>query len=197
MSYTSTRIAASTAAVADRIVASANMKVGAYTIANASAVWEGGFKVTLTHTAVNAADTLGTVAIVGKDLFNNTITETITPVDGQAVTGTKIFRSITSATGAGWVIGGGNDTITIGVAADSYPAIGGGILHNVVINSAAAAAVTISDSSGTIATFESSAVEGSYLFDVAWSGFLKIATTSTNDIVVVHTSGVPSTYAMA
>ena len=39
MGFKSTNIAATTAAVANRLVASANMKVGDYTIANASPVW--------------------------------------------------------------------------------------------------------------------------------------------------------------
>ena len=93
MSFKATNIAATTATVADRIVASANMKVGAYTVANASAVWAGGFKLSLTHTEVGGGvDTLGTVAVVGKDLHGQAISETITPVADSVVLGTKVFK---------------------------------------------------------------------------------------------------------
>src|SRR3954468_16386339 len=104
-----TNTAATTAAVANRFVTSTNMKVGTYTIANASPVWSGGCLVTLTHATVAAGtDTLGTVVIVGTDLGGATQTETLTPVADSVVTGTKIFRTVVSATGAGWVIAGGN-----------------------------------------------------------------------------------------
>ncbi len=198
--YKSTNIAATTATVANRIVAVANMKVGTYTIANGGvAVWAGGFKLTLTHAEVGGGvDTLGTVAFVGKDLHGNALTETLTPVADSVVTGTKVFKSITSATGAGWVIGTGNDTISVGVAAGSYAAFGGGLLHSVTMNNTVAAAVVISDAAGTIATIPASQAAGtSYIYDLPWSGFLKIATTSTNDVTAVHSPGVPSTYAMS
>jgi hypothetical protein len=194
-----TNIAATTAAVANRIVASANMKVGTYTIANASPVWAGGAFITVTHTQVGGVtDTLGTIAIVGKDLFGNAISETITPLDGTVATSTKVFRSVTSATGAGWVVDTTADTIVIGVAAGSIAATGGGTVCGAVVNNSVAAAITLSDSSGTIATIPASAAAGlEYRYDVPWSGYLKIATTSTNDVTVTHTTGVPSSYAMA
>ena len=198
--YKFTNIAATTATVANRIVAVANMKVGTYTIANGGVpVWAGGFLLTLTHAEVGGGvDTLGTVVVVGKDLHGNAITETLTPVADSVVTGAKVFRSVTSATGVGWVIGTGNDTISIGVAAGSYAAWGGGLLHSVTVNNTVAAAITVSDSSGTIATIPASQAAGTaYIYDLPWSGFLKIATTSTNDVTVVHTPGVPSSYAMA
>lgn len=197
MANTKTNIAASTAAVTNRIVSSANMKVGTYTIANASPGWQGGAYLTLTHTTVATTDTLGTVTIVGKDIYGTTITEVITPVADTPVTSTKVYCSVTSATGAGWVKQGATeDTIVIGVAADSYAALGGGTLHAIAVNTTAAAAVTVSDSGGAIATLKASIAEGVYVFDVPYSGFLKIATTSTNDITVIHTPGVP-TYATA
>lgn len=96
----------------DRIVTSANMKVGAYTIAAQPDVPR---NITVTQTAVDAEDTNGTVVIVGTDIAGNVITETLTPNAGATVAGAKAFKTITSVTGAGWVIGGGNDTITVGV----------------------------------------------------------------------------------
>lgn len=109
-----------TGAEADRIVASANMKVGAYTVA---AQPYGPSRITVTATAGDTADTMGTVVIVGTDIYDRAITETVTPVAGSAVYTTKYFKTITSVTGAGWVIDGAegtNDTITVGI-----PAAGG------------------------------------------------------------------------
>lgn len=98
----------------DYYVASANMKVGAYTLAHTAPVGGGARNVTVTHTAVDAADTLGTITVTGTDLSGAVITETITPTSGGVKQGTKAFKTITSIVGAGWVIGGGNDTIKIG-----------------------------------------------------------------------------------
>jgi hypothetical protein len=188
--YTNT--AATTAAVANRFVASANMKVGAYTVANASPAWSGGCLVTVTHAQVGGVtDTLGTIVVVGTDLNGQAITETITPLDGTIATGTKIFRTVTSVTGVGWVIDTGNDTLTVGCAAGNYATSSGGFLEAVVVNTTAAAAITISDKRGTIATLKASIAEGNYPFRVNYSGFLKVATTSTNDVTVIHSGSVP------
>jgi hypothetical protein len=98
----------------DYYVASVNMKVGAYTLAHTAPVGGGARNVTVTHTAVDAADTLGTITVTGTDLSGAVITETITPTSGGVKQGTKAFATITSIVGAGWVIGGGNDTIKVG-----------------------------------------------------------------------------------
>lgn len=97
----------------DYYVTSTNMKVGAYTLAQ-TAPARGARNVTVTQTAVDAEDTNGTIDVVGTDLAGNTISETITPNAGATVAGTKAFATITSITGVGWVIGAGNDTITVG-----------------------------------------------------------------------------------
>lgn len=191
-----TNIAATTAAVTNRFVASANMKVGSYTVANASPAWQGGCLVTVTHTQVGGVDdTLGTITVTGTDLSGQTITETITPVAGSAATGTKIFRVVTSVVGAGWVINTGNDTIVVGCAAGAYAAGSSGHLLLVTVNSTAAASIAITDARGTIATLKSSIAEGSYAYGVNYSGYLKVATTSTNDITVSHTDTVPLAFA--
>jgi hypothetical protein len=196
MPYTNT--AATTAAVANRFVASANMKVGAYTVANASPAWSGGCLVTVTHTQVGGVtDTLGTVVVVGTDLSGQALTETITPLDGTVATGTKIFRTVTSVTGAGWVINTGNDTLVVGCAAGSYAASSAGILHAIVVNTTAAAAITVADARGTIATLKASIAEGTYVYDVEYLGYLKIATTSTNDVTAIHSSTAIPAYATA
>lgn len=98
----------------DKIVTTANMKNGIYTIA---AQPTAPCKITVSVTAVGAADTMGTIAFVGTDINGVAQSETVTPIAGQTISTTKEFASITSATGAGWVIGEGNDTITIGVGA--------------------------------------------------------------------------------
>lgn len=97
----------------DYFVVSANMKVGAYTMAHTS-MPVGARNVTVSQTAVDAEDTNGTIVVVGTDLAGAALTETITPNGGATVAGTKAFATVTSVTGAGWVIGGGNDTITVG-----------------------------------------------------------------------------------
>ena len=97
----------------DWFVASADMKVGAYTLAH-TAPDCGARNVTVTQTAVDAEDTNGTIVVVGTDLAGNSITETLTPNDGATVAGAKCFATITSITGVGWVTGGGKDKVTLG-----------------------------------------------------------------------------------
>jgi len=189
-----TGIAATTAAVANRFVVSANMKVGAYTIANASPAWQGGCFVTCAHVTVTGTDTLGTVALVGTDLAGNVISETLTPVADSTVTSTKIYRTVTSLTGAGWVINTGNDTIQFGCAAGSIVCGTSGTLYAIVVNATAAATVVVSDSVKTIATLAASIANGHYLYGgvgLDFVGYLKVATTSTNDITVIASPTAP------
>jgi hypothetical protein len=195
MGLKASNTAATTAAVANRFVTTVNMKVGAYTIANASPVWAGGCLVTVTHTEVGGGvDTLGTIAIVGTDLGGATITDTITPLNGTVATSTKVFRTVVSATGAGWVIGVGNDTIVIGCAAGNIVAGSGGTLGGILVNNSVAAAIVISDATGTLVTVPSSQAAGTYynLQGVDFAGFLKVATTSTNDVTVFHSRTIPA-----
>jgi hypothetical protein len=199
MGYAYSNTAATTAAVANRIVTSTNMKVGAYTIANATPVWGGAALITVTHTEVGGGvDTLGTIVVVGTDLNGQVITDTITPVNGTGATGTKAFRTVTSVTGVGWVIGTGNDTLVVGVAAGNVVSGSNGQLGGVLVNNAVAAAVTIADARGTIITIPASQAAGTYytLQGVDFAGFLRVATTSTNDVTVFHTTSFP-TYATA
>lgn len=102
----------------DKIVTSANMKVGSYTIAAQPA---SPARISVTATAVGTADTLGIITITGTLAGSGkTDTEVITPVAGSAVYGAKYFSAITSVVGSGWVIdgGAGNDTIKVGVSMD-------------------------------------------------------------------------------
>lgn len=200
MGYTLTNTAATTVAVANRYVTTTNMKVGAYTLANTTPVWAGAALVTVTHTEVGGGvDTLGTIVVVGVDLSGQTRTDTITPLNGTVATGTIPFRTITSITGVGWVIGVGNDTIVVGVAAGNIVCGSGGQIGGVLLNNSVAAAITISHAGGTIMTIPASAAAGLYynLGGVNFSGFLKVATTSTNDVTVFHTPTLPTAYAMS
>ena len=104
----------------DKVVTTANMKVGTYTIAASPDVPR---VITITHAAGDTVDTLGTITIAGTDSAGTVISEVLTPSNGTIVTGLKAFKTVTSATGAGWVIDGSEataDTITIGCG----PALG-------------------------------------------------------------------------
>lgn len=183
-----TGLSATTAAVTNRFVTSTNMIVGAYSLANASPAWQGGCFLTATITAATGNDTPGTLEIEGTDLAGNAITESLTLVAAGTATSSKIYRTITALTGAGWVINGGNDTIVVGCAAGSIVCGTSGQLYTVVVNATAAATVVFSDSTRTIATLAASIANGAYNFGpgVDFVGYLKVATTSTNDITVVH-----------
>lgn len=180
-------LAAATSAVANQFVTSTNMKVGAYTVANSGAMpTEGARKVTVTHTQVGGVtDTLGTVTVTGTNLAGAVISEAITPLSGTVATGTLWFATVTSVVGAGWVIDTGNDTLTVGCAAGVIAAEGTCSLHSVVVNTAAAGAVTLSDSAGTIAILKASVVEATYTYDAACAGYLGVAAAAATDITVL------------
>ena len=102
------------AADADRIVTVTDMIVGAYVIANASAAGGVALNVTVTHADGGATDTLGTIDIVGTDIDDQVLLETITPGANATVQGTRAFKTVVSATGVGWISDGTDDDITIG-----------------------------------------------------------------------------------
>jgi hypothetical protein len=105
--------------VSNRIVTSTNMKNGAYTIA-AQPITPA--QLSVLATGVGGNDTMGTITFVGTDICGAAITEVVTPIPGTTVYTTNMFASVTSATGAGWVINSTNDTIVIGVAGIEAPA---------------------------------------------------------------------------
>jgi hypothetical protein len=102
----------------DRIVVSASMKVGTYTIANQPV---GAKRISVTHTAVGNTDTLGTITVAGT-VDGTATTEVITPVANSTAYGNKFFDDggITSITGASWVTNGTADLITVGVSLSRY-----------------------------------------------------------------------------
>ena len=101
--------------VANRLVTTANMKVGSYTVAN-SGLHSGSEcrSVRLTVTKAGNVDTLGTITITGTDYLDQVITDIIVPIDNTTADGVKCFKTVTSIVGAGWVSDGTPDTIVIG-----------------------------------------------------------------------------------
>lgn len=102
----------------DKIVTSASMKVGTYTIADQP---ETTCRISVTHTAVGNTDTLGTITISGT-VDGTATTEVITPVANSTVYGNKYFDvdGLTAVTGSGWVTNGTADLIQVGVSQDRY-----------------------------------------------------------------------------
>jgi len=99
----------------NKIVTVVDMQVGAYIIAAQPTV---PCLLSVKVTAVGTADTMGTITFVGTDINGVAITEEVIPVAGSTIYTTKEFASVTSATGAGWVIDGvegTEDTVIIGV----------------------------------------------------------------------------------
>jgi hypothetical protein len=98
------------------VVASTNMKVGAYTIAAQPASES---RLSVLVTTQGTADTMGTVVIVGT-VDGTATTETVTPIANSRVWTTNVFSAVTSVTGVGWVIASTNDKIQVGVNTDRY-----------------------------------------------------------------------------
>jgi hypothetical protein len=198
MGYNWTSITAAPAGDANGFLQSVDMKQGDYTL-DATAPTFGARHVTLTRTVVDAADTPGTVVIVGEGVGGETITETLTPgAHTVVVTGTKFFRKLTSATGVAWVIGGTDeDTLEIGWDNVNAVASGSGVFHGLFINATANGAIVVADSRGTIATIPANAAVGFWgPYDVNYSGFLRVEPAAASNITVMHSGSMPGTYSM-
>lgn len=195
MGYTKTRLAAANPAVTNRFVASTNMIVGAYTLAQTTQPTPGPRRVTITHTTATGVDTLGTIEVTGTDLRGEVISEVLTPVAAGTATGTKFFVTVTDVVGSGWVISGGNDTIVVGCEAGTAVIDSPGVLHAIAVNTTAAGTITLADGSGTFAVMAASIANGLYVYDVDVSGFLRVTLGAASDVTVIHTPRLPSTYA--
>jgi hypothetical protein len=192
MGNTFTRLAAANPAVANRFVTSTNMKVGAYTVANATMpTTPGARRVTVTHTAVTGNDTLGTITVTGTDLRGAVITDVITPLAGTVATSSKFFVTVTDVVGAGWVINVGNDTIVVGAEAGATVLDGTGQLQAIVVNTTAAGAITVATNAGTLATLASSIAVGTYTYDCDVTR-LTLTLAAASDVTVIHSSNLPS-----
>jgi hypothetical protein len=132
--------------VSNRIVTSTNMKNGAYTIA-AQPITPA--QLSVLATGVGGNDTMGTITIVGTDIYGEALTEEVTPIAETTVYTTNMFASVASATGAGWVINSTNDTIVIGVAGIEAPA---GYYFCSLIVMAASAVASMTHVAGAVRT---------------------------------------------
>jgi hypothetical protein len=65
---------------------------------------------------------MGTITLVGTDIMDNALTEVVIPISDSVVWTTRYFKTVTTATAAGWVVSAdtSKDTIIIGI-----PATGG------------------------------------------------------------------------
>jgi len=183
-----TYFAAATGAADDnRFVTVVNMKVGAYTLAATTMPSPGGRQITLTHVSVGTTDTLGTVVVVGTGLDGGALTETLTPVADSVVTGSAWFASITSVTGAGWVIDGvesTEDTIIVGCTGAAAVADESGVLNSITVGETAAGAITFADSTGTIAVLKASITEGTYELGIGFSDYLTVVAAGASKFTV-------------
>lgn len=189
--------AAANAASADRFLNSVAMANGAYTLDETTIGVDGARQVTLTHASGDTADTLGTVTIVGKDLAGQTITEVLTPEADATVTSTKWYRTLTSATQAGWVIDGAEgtaDTITIGHGDPIMVLEGAGRLESVIVGTTSAGTITIADNTGTIAVLKANIVEGAVPFGIDVTD-LTIDLAGASDVTIVHSPSLPGSFA--
>ena len=99
----------------DKIVTTTDMANGVYTIA-AQPVSPA--YITVTRTVAGSADTAGKITITGTDSSDDIISEEIIPgATGVAVSGRKIFKTVTLVVGSGWTSDGTPDTIVVGVGA--------------------------------------------------------------------------------
>jgi hypothetical protein len=186
-------ITAATAAVTNRFVTSANMKVGAYTLANATAADGYAHLTTATVTKVTENDTMGRLIVVGLDINGKTVTDVLVLNNGDTAsgltTGVVPMVSRTSITGAGWVDGGTPDTIVVGYSGSTILKAGAGVLRRIILGTTAAGSITVYDNiaaSGTkIATLKSSIAEGVFTFDAAFSTGLTIVAAAASDFTVV------------
>ena len=64
----------------------------------------------------------------------------------------------------------------------------GGVLHSIVVNTKAAGAITVSDNAGTIAILKSDIAEGTFLYDVAYSGYLQVITAHADSDITISYS---------
>ena len=196
MGYNWTNIAAAPVGHADGYLNSVNMKAAAYTLDLTTPTF-GARHVTCTRTVVGAADNVtGGLVLVGTDLAGSVITETLAVgAHTVLVTGTKFFKTLTSARTAGWVVDTGADTFIIGWDAECAVATGSGVLHGIVINTTAAGIISIFDANGAIAVIPASVADGTfYEYDVNYSGFLRVEPAAASDITILHTGSLPSSY---
>lgn len=106
----------------DRFIVSVDMQVGAYTLAENTmpeADVARKLLITVTQDAPGGDDTMGTLTIVGTDIADQPLTETIAPAANKTATTLNAFKTVVSITGAGWVrdgAAGTEDKIKVGTS---------------------------------------------------------------------------------
>lgn len=201
MARHSIRISVATALSANRFVTSTAMKVGTYTLANSgqpttptySASVRNGRLTTIgisQQGGTSPDDTMGTVAVTGLNVNGVRQTDTITPLANATATGTVPFTVWEKFVGAGWVIDAGDtptaDNIVAGHAAAVIPVSGDGVLKSIVHVVAAAGAITIADSTGTLLVLPSSfATLGVIAVNLPFTGYLSITQVAASDAVYI------------
>ena len=99
----------------DWVVVDVAMKVGTYLVAHASPVDGLARNVTVIRTVGGNADTPGTIIVAGTDVDGRAVSDTIAVgTTGVTVVGVVAFKTVTSVTGAGWVINQAADTVKVG-----------------------------------------------------------------------------------
>lgn len=95
---------------------SVNMQVGEYTLDETELPADNPPRsVIVTHTQVGGVDdTFDQAVLVGTDVNNEAITESLTIASGSTVVSTKAFKTLTSFTTPGWVVDTTEDTIEVG-----------------------------------------------------------------------------------
>lgn len=161
-------------ATTDRIVASVAMGNKAYTIAAQPVVAR---NITVTRTAVDAADTPGIITVTGTNNGGWGISEVIIPgATGVTVAGTKAFKTVTSVVGSGWTIGGGADTIVVGVGTKLGLPYKARATANVMLGILGTAIAAVNAAVTTPATLEGSTIDmsaGTYDGSKAAQVFMK------------------------
>lgn len=106
----------------DRFVVAVDMQKGAYTLAETAMPEPDVARkllITVTQDAPGGDDTMGTLTIVGTDIADQPLTESIAPTANTTTTTANAFKTVTSITGADWArdgAAGTEDTIKIGTS---------------------------------------------------------------------------------
>jgi hypothetical protein len=149
---------------ADAIVVTANMKVGTYTLTSDPAAYTPDVprNVSVTHTSNDATDTLGTITFVGTNIDDEVISEVITPSADTVVYGVKAFKTITSVTGADWVIDGTGavaDSVICGIGEEIGLPVSLDSASNVMLGILGTTITATNATVGTPATVEETTVD--------------------------------------
>lgn len=149
---------------ADAIVVTADMKVGTYTLTTDPAAYtpDEPRNVSVTHVSNDATDTLGTITFAGTNYNDEVISEVITPVADSTVYGAKAFKTVTSVTGADWVIDGTGavaDSVICGIGEEIGLPVSLDSASNVMLGILGTTITATNATVGTPATVEETTVD--------------------------------------